>query len=213
MSPEEFIFKKPIFSSKEFAVATKMRVDAASRKLSSLAKREVIKKVTRGIWINDKSPEYSVYGLVPYLLGPEQGYLSFLSTLHRHDVISQIPQKIFVATTGHGRSLKSSVATFEFLQLKPKYMQHGINWHSGSVSYGIANAEKSLLDCLYVATRKGRKFQNFPELNFSAIKLNRFNQLVKKHQFPKPILKKIRLQFEALRLASETPPSIANKDK
>ncbi len=198
MRAEEFIFETPIFLTREFASAVGMRVDAASRKLKKIAEQGFIAPLTRGVWVNNKNKFYSAYGLTPYLLGAEQGYVSFLSALHRHGVISQIPQRIFVATTGRRRKLNSELAPFEFIQMSPHYMQQGINWFSGEVSYGMATAEKALLDCLYIGTRKGKKFRNFPELDLSSIRKNKFNQLVKIHEFPEAIESNIIERFEKL---------------
>jgi predicted transcriptional regulator of viral defense system len=198
MKAEKFISMKAIFLTREFALATKTRLDAASRKLKSLEKSELIQFVTRGLWANTNHPNYSVYSLTPYLVGAEQGYVSFLSALQRHQVISQIPQRIFVATTGHGRKLNSKGAAFEFIQMNPKYMQSGIQWLNQDVTYGLATAEKALIDCLYISSRRGRKFKDFPELDLSNINQAQFLKLLKQHEFPKRIENHIRQRFKEL---------------
>lgn len=187
MKAEAFLIQKPIFSTREFATATGYRTDAASRKLNSWKNQGLIKQLTRGVWVNLNNKTFSVYGLTPYVVGLEQGYVSFLSALHRHGVISQIPQKVFVASTGHGRKVESELATFEIIQMKAQYMQSGIEWFSGAVSYGLASPEKALLDCLYLSTRRGKKFRYFPELDLSKIKQSRLKRLIKEHRFPNSI--------------------------
>lgn len=198
MKAEKFISLKAIFLTREFALATKTRLDAASRKLKSLEKSGLIQSVTRGLWTNTSHPNYSQYSLTPYLIGAEQGYISFLSALHRHQVISQIPQRIFVATTGHTRKLNSKMAAFDFIQMNPKYMQLGIEWFNQDVVYGLATAEKALLDCLYISTRRGKKFKNFPELDLSIIKPARFLKLLKQHKLPIRIENHIKEKFKEL---------------
>lgn len=198
MTPEEFFLGHPILTTQQFALATKIRADSAARALKDYAKSGFIVRVTRGVWANPKHSGFSAYGLVPLLLGSEQGYISFLSALHRHGVISQIPQKIFVATTGHSRKLTSPLGEFDFIQLNPRYMRWGVEWLNAPAPYGLASPEKALLDCLYISTRKGRRFLNFPELDFESINKKKFLQLLKEHGFPSIVEAKVRQRFEAL---------------
>jgi hypothetical protein len=75
---------------------------------------------------------------VPVLLGSEQGYVSFLSALHLRGAVAQIPRSVQVATTGHTRSLRTPVGTFEFFQLKPGMLLDGIVWSDSPKPYRIA---------------------------------------------------------------------------
>lgn len=198
MSPEEFFLFNPCFTTKMFASSTCLRMDSTARSLKRYTNLGLVTKITRGIWANTKHPYFSAYSLVPLLLESEQGYVSFLSALHRHGVISQIPQKIFVATTGHTRRLNTPVAYFDFIQINPRYHQYGTEWLSGKSNYSLATAEKALLDCLYLSTRKGRRFLKFPELDFQNFTKKKFKVLLQKHQFPLPIAIKIQDEFEEL---------------
>ncbi len=198
MSPEEFLLSNPSFTTKMFASHTRLRMESATRSLKRYTNLGLITKITRGVWANTKHPYFSAYGLVPLLLESEQGYVSFLSALHRHGVISQIPQKILVATTGHTRKLNTPVAYYEFIKVSPRYHQFGVEWFSGKSNYSLATAEKALLDCLYLSTRKGRRFLKFPELDFQNFTKKKFKFLLQKHQFPLPIALKIQEQFEEL---------------
>jgi predicted transcriptional regulator of viral defense system len=195
MIPEEFFLEYAIFTTRHFSTAVNIRVDSATRTLNSYAKKKFIVKVTRGLWANTKHRFYSPYALVPFLLSSEQGYVSFLSALQKNGVISQIPQKIFIATTGHSRRLTSKCGNFEFLQLKPNYMRVGINWMIGDIHYGIASAEKALLDCLYISSRRNQRFSHFPELDFSHFKKKTFFKLLKEHHFPVSIENYIHERF------------------
>lgn len=187
MRAEQFLLKHSIFSTREFARATHMRIDSASRLLHNYLNNGILEKISRGIWYNKENKYYSIFGLVPYLLGREQGYVSFLSALHRHGVISQIPQTVFIATTGHARKIQSNKILFEFIQLKPQFMAHGVLWHDKATPYAIASIEKALIDCLYISTRKGNRFQHFPEIDFTIISKKKLSDLLKKHQFTSTI--------------------------
>ncbi len=97
------------------------------------------------MWGQIKHPWFTPYGAIPYLLGNEVGYLSFLSALHRHDLISQIPITIQIATSGHGRKLKTNFGTYEFIKIQPKMMQEGVVWAESRLPYRIATPEKATL--------------------------------------------------------------------
>jgi predicted transcriptional regulator of viral defense system len=202
MTSEEFFLENSIFTTNKFAFATKVCRGSASRSLNARAKKGQITKITRGVWANLKHPQFSPYGLISMLCGTEQGYVSFLSALQRHGVISQITPKIFIATTGHTRRLGSAIASFEFIQMNPKYMAYGIDWIAAEVSYGLATAEKALVDCFYISTRKGNRFLNLPEVDFDSINKKKFLRLLKKHNFPEPINTKINLLFAGLEKTS-----------
>jgi hypothetical protein len=60
-----------------------------------------------------------------------------------------------------------SIGTFEFFQLQPTLMTDGIVWSETQCPYRIATPEKALLDTLYLATRKGRRFVSLPALHAS----------------------------------------------
>lgn len=159
LSPQ-FIF----FTTRDYALANHQSLPAASRSLQRLAKKKVIQKVTKGIWANDKHPYFSPLGCVPLLLGSEEGYVSFLTALQYHGVISQIPSTIQIATTGHGRKLKTPIGIFEFFKLKPTMMTDKIEWTNAKTPYRMATPEKALMDTLYISTRKGKRFVSLPEI-------------------------------------------------
>lgn len=198
MTNEEFFLNNAIFTTKDFALATDVRLDSAARSLKAHVRSGLLTKITRGVWANVRHQNFSLYGLIPYILEKEQGYLSFLSALHRHGVISQIPQKIFIATTGHTRRLISPLMEFNFIQMNPKYMCDGIEWFSAGTHYGFASVEKALLDCLYISTRRGRRFSNFPELDFENINKKKFVALLKRQGYPVQIESKIKERFKEL---------------
>jgi len=76
------------FTTRQYAFSLKTSIETASRQLNKLKKIKSIVSVTRGLWVQIHHPHYSPYGAVPFLLGKEQGYVSFLTALHRHNIIS-----------------------------------------------------------------------------------------------------------------------------
>ncbi|MDT8399080.1 MAG: hypothetical protein RQ899_10745 [Pseudomonadales bacterium] len=157
---KEFI----IFTTRDFALHEHLSLSAASKMLSRLQKKQGLTRITRGVWANTRHPWFHPLCCVPYLLGKEQGYVSFLTALHLHGMLSQIPATIQVATTGHTRRLESPQGVYEFIQMKPALMQQGLIWSETQLPYLQAGPEKALLDVLYIATRKKRRFASLPEL-------------------------------------------------
>lgn len=180
-------------------MSVNLSIASASRKLKSYEKKNIVKCITRGIWANTNNKNFSKYALSTYLLGKEQGYISFLSALQRHGIISQIPTTIYIATTGHSRVAQvKDQGKLEFFQLKPKYTHSGVKWLESKMPYAMATAEKALLDCLYLSTRKGNRFSHFPELDLSNIYKLKFMKLLKEHLFSKPIHTAIEEKFMEL---------------
>lgn len=178
MTQIEFLNKNIFFTTRQYSFALGIRLETASRQLHRLKDTASLVLLTRGIWAQIHHPLYIPSAAVPLLLGKEQGYVSFLTALHRYDVISQIPSVIQIATTGHGRKIKTPLGSFEFFHLQPSMMQTGIKVASGTSPYNIATAEKALVDTFYLSTRKGRRFSKFPELDLSQIKKTELKKLI-----------------------------------
>lgn len=156
-----------VFTTRDFANANQLSLSAASNRLRRLVDEKFLTRITRGVWANEGHPHFQPLACVPYLLGKEQGYVSFLTALHLHNVISQIPGAIQVATTGRPRVINSPVGRFEFLRIKPELMRGGVEWSATHQPYLIATGEKALFDVLYISTRKNRRFGKLPELDLN----------------------------------------------
>lgn len=154
--------------------------------------------MTRGVWAQTGHPAFTPYAATGLLVGNEHGYVSFVSALHRHGVLSQIPGAIHVATTGHGRILDSPIGRFEFLQLRPPMMAEGIEMSQTEPPYAIATAEKALLDTFYIATRRGNRWQRLPELDLTSVDERVFTELLNRQVTARPILKAIATRLAEL---------------
>ncbi len=133
-----------VFTTRDFANANQLSLSAASNRLRRLVEESFLTRITRGVWANEVHPHFQPLACVPYLLGKEQGYVSFLTALHLHNVISQIPGAIQVATTGRPRVINSPVGRFEFLRIKPELMRGGVEWSATHQPYLMATGEKAL---------------------------------------------------------------------
>ena len=189
-----------IFTTRDFASYSSISMPAASKRLSRLADKKLLTRITKGLWANTSHPWFHPLACVPYLLGKEQGYVSFLTALHLHGLISQIPKTLQIATTGHARTLNSPVGDYEFLQIKPELMKQGTQWSDTHLPYIIATAEKALIDTLYLSTRKNRRFARLPEVDIrqTAFRKREFERLLKQLPIPTRISAVMRERWNAL---------------
>ncbi len=186
LNSEDFV----VFTTREFANQGGLSMSAAAKRLARLADKDRLTKVTKGVWANTAHPYFHPLSCVPYLLGKEQGYVSFLTALHLHGVLSQIPKTIQIATTGRGRLLDSPVGRFEFFQIKSELMRQGTDWSESRLPYLIASPEKALVDTLYLSTRKNRRFARLPELDLvhSGFHPREYQRLIEQLPIPTRVL-------------------------
>ena len=83
----------PIFTTREFAIQSEISTSAAARLLARITNEKEVIRVTRGLWTFAKENEVHPFSLTPYLLGNEHGYISLLTALHIHGILSQIPTR------------------------------------------------------------------------------------------------------------------------
>ena len=194
-SSPEFV----VFTTQDYAAASGAAMSSASRHLNRLSKRKALTRVTKGIWANTAHPHFHPLACVPYLLGKEQGYVSFLTALHMHGMLSQIPRTFQIATTGRPRVLDSQIGKFEFLRIKPELMSDGVDWSDTYQPYLIASAEKALLDTIYIATRKNRRFSSLPELGLAGtFRRREFKRLLQQLPYPVRIRSAIATRWQQL---------------
>jgi len=163
---------RPVFTTREISAISGSSLSSVSQALARMQKQHLLTQVIRGVWCNTSDPRFSPFYLVPYLVGGHQAYVSFFSALHLHGIISQIPQVIYAATTAHSRRVSTQVATFSFHRIAPFFFS-GFDWYRESRSFLIASPEKALVDCFYLASRKGRRFGSFSEIELGAKFSNR----------------------------------------
>lgn len=162
----EFILNNPIFTTRIYANEMNSSISSASRILNKKNKKNEIMRITSGVWAIPKHSRFNYYSVTPFLLDNETGYISFLTALHLHGILSQIPASIQIATTGHSRKLKTAIGVYEFFQMKPSLMRDGIEWQDNQ-NYRIASPEKAFFDTLYISARKGKRFYSLPELDLN----------------------------------------------
>jgi len=182
-----FLLGHAVFSTRQFAALCDCRIDSASRQLGRLARQGTLVRITRAVWGQPEHPRFAPLAAVPLLLGNEQGYVSFLSALHLHGLLAQIPGAFQVATTGHTRCLASPFGRYEFLRIQPSMMREGFGASATDPPYNLASAAKALLDTLYIATRRGRRFASLPELDVAGLDEAELRRLLRRQVRAAPI--------------------------
>jgi len=176
---------RPVFTTREIAMLAGMSLSSASQALSRMQKERLVTRAFRGVWGVTADPRFTPFALVAYLSGGHLAYVSFFSALHLHGLIGQIPQIIYSATTAHTRRLSTPLGTFSFHRIDPRFFS-GFDWYRGGRSFLVASPEKALVDCLYISSRRGRRFGRFTEMELGAkFSKQRAREWVKKIPYPK----------------------------
>ena len=81
-------------------------------------------------------------------------------------------------------------------------MTAGIEASDTEPPYGIATAEKALLDALYIATRKGKRFARLPEVDLTAVNRKKLRALLDQ-QVPAP---QVRQAIDSRLITLANPP-------
>lgn len=158
---------RPLFTTAEIATLSGRTSSAIIQTLAHLEQAGLVARVKRGLWRNTRQ-EISSFDIVPYLIPHKTLYVSFTSALHLHGVIEQIPQTITVATLSHARTVRTTIGTYRLHQVCPELFD-GFDWYKKTGRFLIASPAKALVDCLYLASRKGKAFAAFPELDLTRI--------------------------------------------
>lgn len=158
--------QRPVFTTYEIAISSGGSVSNVIQALNHLYKKGVVLKISRGIWVLDiGSEKISPYSVIPFLLNSQRVYVSFISALHLHGIIEQIPQTVTLASMSHTKTITTKAGTFYIHRIAASFFK-GFDWYKGNGEFLIAEPEKSLIDCLYISAHRKKQFSHFPELRF-----------------------------------------------
>ncbi len=158
-------FTAPIFTTHDISASSCKSLSVVTQSLNNLVREGAIIKVARGVWMRKGPDAVGPYAVVPYLFPKHRVYVSFISALHIYGIIEQIPQITTLASTGHNKTLRTSVGSFSTHHITPSFFS-GFEWYKEGSSFLIALPEKALIDSLYISAHKNKYFAYFPELHF-----------------------------------------------
>ena len=153
-----------VFTTSEVVALSGKSSSAVTQSLNYLQKQGLIIKVYRGIWAEADS-RVSHYSIIPFLTPCHRVYVSFISALHLHGMIEQIPQVTTLASTSHTRIVHTKMGVFSIHRIAPQFFK-GFDWYRGDGNFLIAEPEKALVDSLYLSAHKKKQFGFFPEIFF-----------------------------------------------
>ena len=156
---------RPIFTTHELTALSGKSSSTVVHSLGRLAKQGVLVKMYRGVWAEPGFRVISPFEVIPYLFPRQRVYVSFISALHLHGIVEQIPQVITLASTAHTNTLRTQAGVFSVHQMSPAFLD-GFDWYKGEDHFLIAEPEKALIDSLYLSSRRKKQFGSFPELEF-----------------------------------------------
>jgi len=157
--------KAHIFTTRELSLMSGKSISAVTQSLDNLAREGVIVKICRGLWAQEGIGSTSPYDIIPYLFSRQRAYVSFISALHLHGIIEQIPQVTTLASTAHARTIRTKIGVFHVHRISPSFFT-GFDWYKETGNFLIAEPEKALVDSLYLSAYKRKHFGYFPELHF-----------------------------------------------
>ena len=156
---------RPVFTTHELTALSGKSPSTVVHSLNRLAKQGLLMKIYRGVWGEPGPRAISPFEIIPYLFPRHRVYVSFISALHLHGIVEQIPQVTTLASTAHTSTLYTKAGVFSVHQIAPAFFD-GFDWYKGEGKFLIAEAEKALIDSLYLSSRKKKQFGSFPELDF-----------------------------------------------
>jgi len=157
--------QKQVFTTHEISLASGKSLSTTTQSLNNLVREGVIVKIYRGVWAEEGSGAISPYAVIPYLFPRHRAYVSFITALHLHGIIEQIPQVTTLASTAHAKTIRTNIGAFHVHRIVPSFFD-GFGWYKGGGNFLIAEPEKALVDSLYLSAYKKRQFGHFPELHF-----------------------------------------------
>lgn len=152
-----------VFTTRDFCALANISMTFASQMLRRLAAGKRITRVYQGLWADTGNSDFNAYKTVPFLTRPHPAAVSLLTALHLHGIIEQIPQVVYVVSTAPTRKVKTPVGDFSVHRISPDFFD-GYEEYKGEGGFLIASPEKALVDCLYLSSRRGRRFLALPEL-------------------------------------------------
>jgi len=151
---------EPVLKTHEAAAILNVSKAHASQVLGRLAKSNCIISLKRGLWLLDE--KQNGFLLAPYITAPFPNYISLQSALYFHEMISQIPDTIYLITIARSAQIKTSIAHFSLHHINPDFF-FGFEIEAQS-GVALATPEKSLIDFLYLMPSSLKHFKALPEV-------------------------------------------------
>jgi len=163
---------KPHFSFADIRKIADMDDKSLAVSLSRMAKKGELAKLGKGIYTADISRiDWEQFAVEKY----SPSYISFESALARHNILSQQPASLTLATANRGHRIKMLENMIIYRHIQPKlfwgYLQDGNTL--------IAEPEKAFLDLAYLSLNGYAKFDP-EEMNVDILDKKKIKAYLKK---------------------------------
>src|SRR3989338_4558414 len=108
---------RPVFTTHELIAVSGKSSSTIIQCLNRLVKQGLLIKVYRGVWAEAQAKKLSPFEIIPFLFSRQRVYVSFISALHLHGIVEQIPQSITLASPSHTRTLRTKAGVFSVQQI------------------------------------------------------------------------------------------------
>ena len=144
------IFKEPIFTLQDLKI---VGIEISSVQLSQWTKNNYLIKVKNGIYVfQERKNLLNMETISRFLFEPS--YVSMERALSKHGLIPEIVYNCTAVTTKKTMTINNAFGTFIFHSVKPEvFFGYNKIEENGNV-YFLAEAEKALLDLLYINLSK-----------------------------------------------------------
>ncbi len=187
---------RPVFTTHELVTLSGKSRPTVTQCLTRLAEQGLLVKLYRGVWAESGQKPLSPFEIIPHLFPRQRVYVSFISALHLHGIVEQIPQVVTLASLSHTKTLRTKAGVFSVHQIAPSFFD-GFDWYKGEGSFLIAEPEKALIDSLYLSSRRKKQFGHFPETNFpktfSFKKARRWTEQILQKEIRLHVLRKLEI--------------------
>ena len=187
---------RAVFTTREVVLISGKSASTVVQSLNRLARQGLLFKIYRGVWAEPDSKPVSSFEVIPHLFPGQRVYVSFITALHLHGIVEQIPQVITLASLSHTRTLRTQAGNFAVHRIAPA-MFDGFDWYKKEGGFLIAEPEKALIDSLYLSSRKKKQFGHFPELrfprSFSARKASRWVERIPDEKIRLYVFEKLKI--------------------
>ncbi len=172
---------KPYFSLRDIEKISSMDIGGLKVSLNRLVKREELTRISHGLYTMDVAAlDFEKIACEIY----RPAYVSFESALAMHNVLSQKPLHITLASTNRSKKIRLGDRLAIYHHLK-----RDLFW--GFVRYGdhlLAEPEKAFLDLAYLSS-KGYAHFDFEEMNLELLNKKKLERYCRK--FCKAGIKKV----------------------
>lgn len=148
----------PVIETRDAAIRLHKAPQHATRLLRDAERAGLVMRLRHGLWLLDLSLD--AQAIAPYLTAPYPAYISLWSALYAHDMIEQIPRRIYVASLARTRLVSTSRGEFQVHHLLPAVFG---GFTDPSPGRHLAKPEKALFDSAYVRAVRRASFST-PEL-------------------------------------------------